>query len=111
MPKLTQKEAVKKALAAGHALPTDGVAYIQKKFGLTMTNGAFSTLKSQITTAAGQSGKIAPAPKAASPKSASPTPSNGKEHDNPAELARKIKELVKQHGVEAVREMAKVFAD
>lgn len=114
--KLTQKQAVTKALAAGRVLPKDGIEFILKEFGMTMTNGAFSTLKSQITTAAGQSGKIPSAPKATSPKSPAiksppPASSNGTSHENPAELARQIKELVKRHGVEAVRDMANVFAD
>jgi hypothetical protein len=51
--KITQKEAVKQAIAAGKDSPTDGVPYIKEKFGITLNNGAFSTIKSQLKKASG----------------------------------------------------------
>ena len=53
--KITQREAVTQALAAGKELPPDGVKFIKDTFGMEMTNGNFSTLKSQIKKAAGES--------------------------------------------------------
>ena len=41
------------ALAAGKDSPSDGVAYIQEQFSMTLTKGNFSTLKSQIKKASG----------------------------------------------------------
>jgi hypothetical protein len=46
--KITQKEAVKQALAAGKDSPSDGVIYVKEQFGITLNNGAFSTLKTQL---------------------------------------------------------------
>src|SRR5688572_15567038 len=51
--KITQKEAVKQALAAGKDSPSDGVIYVKEQFGITLNNGAFSTLKTQLKKAAG----------------------------------------------------------
>ena len=112
--KMTQREAVEKALAAGNQLPADGVPYVLKEFGITLSNQAFSTIKSKINT--GGSGT---APKkrgrpaasaneaAAKPVAQSPTAAAA----NPAELARTVKALVQQHGPEAIKQMVDVFAE
>jgi hypothetical protein len=109
--KPTQKEAVKQALAAGKDQPADGVAFVKEQFGITINNGAFSTLKSQIKKASGAK----PSGGGRKPGSAASKPTgpgvvgNGKA--NPADLARSVKALVSQYGAEAVRDMASVFAE
>ena len=113
--KLTQKEAVKQALAAGKESPADGVAYVKEQFGITLNNGAFSTLKSQLKKGSGKGSTRGrkPGRPAASANGASRTggsSSSGKAA-NPADLARTVKALVNQYGAEAVRDMASVFAD
>ncbi len=113
--KITQRVAVQRALAAGKDVPADGVSYVKEQFGMTLTNQGFSTLKSQINKAVGTSksagkrgrpalSKAMPAAKAAVKPSA-----NG--HGNPADLARAVKQLVSEYGVEAVKGMAEVFAE
>lgn len=108
-PKVTQREAVKQALAAGAELPADGVPYVSEKFGITLTNQAFSTLKSLIRKEEGI-GKPAPkGPKA--PKTNGKAQASGVVTGNgsPAALAMAVKQLVEQHGAEAVREVTRVF--
>jgi hypothetical protein len=84
------------------------VAFVKENFGMTLSNQAFSTLKSQLKSGGRKPAKPQPKPAQAKPAA---TPANGKYHGNPAELARAVKALVHQHGAEAVVEMAKVFAD
>jgi hypothetical protein len=106
--KITQREAVTQALAAGQELPPDGVKFIKDTFGMEMTNGNFSTLKSQIKKAAGESkpaGKPG-RPAGAKATSAAKPSANG----NPADLARQVKALVGQYGAETIRDMVEVFA-
>lgn len=110
--KITQRVAVEKALAAGKELPVDGVPYVQEKFGITLSNQAFSTIKSKINTAGKTKAKKPGRPAASVNGSASheivkATPST----TSPADLAQAVKALVKQHGVDAIKKMADVFAD
>jgi hypothetical protein len=53
--KITKTEAVKRAVAAGHDAPAEGVIYIKRQFGLDVTNQQFSTYKSKAKTEGGTS--------------------------------------------------------
>lgn len=110
--KMTQREAVEKALAAGNDLPAEGVPYVLKEFGITLSNQAFSTIKSKINTTGGAKAKKRGRP-AGSANGAAPRPAVTKPAaaSNPAELARAVKALVQQHGPEAIKQMVDVFAD
>jgi hypothetical protein len=112
--KITQKEAVKRAIAAGKDSPGDGVAYVKDQFGITLNNGAFSTIKSQLKKASGATTRgRKPGRPAASANGVARTggmTSSGKT-PNPADLARGVKLLVSQYGAEAVKSMAEVFAE
>lgn len=103
--KVTQRVAVQRALEAGKDQPTAGVAFVKETFGMTLSNQAFSTLKSQI-----KSGGRKPSKPQLKPAVATPS-ANGKHHGDPVELARAVKLLVQKHGADAVTEMAKLFAD
>lgn len=111
--KLTQRQAVEKALAAGKDTPTLGVPYIKEQFGITLNNGAFSTIKSQLKKASGAApsgrGRKPGRPASANGGSGGFIVGNGKA--NPADLARAVKLLVSQYGAEAVKSMAEVFAE
>jgi hypothetical protein len=116
--KITQSEAVMRAVAAGKDQPSDGVQYVKDHFNLEMTNQTFSTVKSKLNKAAGTTskrGRPAGPAKASQPASATaPAHMNGKpttaKTGNPAELASAVKQLVAQYGVENVKAMADVFA-
>ncbi|MCE9567128.1 MAG: hypothetical protein K8U57_34430 [Planctomycetes bacterium] len=122
--KITQSEAVKRAVAAGKGQPTEGVQYIKDNFKMEMTNQSFSTVKSKLNKGTGTTGKRgrppgpakAPAPAPASKPASASTPAhtNGKptttKTGDPAELALAVKNLVAQYGVETVKAMADVFA-
>ena len=87
----------------------DGAAYIKETYGLDVTPGAFSTMKSVANKKAGK----APARRGRKPGAApvAVVASNGRAGGNPAGLARGIKQLIQQFGAEAVKDMASVFAD
>jgi hypothetical protein len=104
--KITQREAVQRALAAGKDQPSEGVVFVKESFGIELNKQAFSTLKSQLKSAAGKPSE--PRQEPAVP--AAPN-SNGKRPSDAVELARAVKLLVQQHGAEAMAEMAGVFAD
>lgn len=106
-PKITQREAVRQALAAGAEQPSDGVPYVAEKFGITLTNQAFSTLKSLLKKEEGNGKPAQKGPKAA--KTSNKASEVGTGNGSPAALAMAVKALVEQHGAEAVREMTKVF--
>jgi hypothetical protein len=116
--KLTQKEAVKRALAAGKNRPSDGVEFIKNTFGMELTKGGFSTLKTHLKKTNGTTGgsgkrRGRPAGSSSAAALALAVP-NGKPHkasSNPADLARAVKHLVAEYGVEAVSDMTKVFAE
>jgi hypothetical protein len=108
--KITQREAVRLALAAGKEQPAEGVKFVKENFGRTLSNQAFSTLKSQLKSGGRKPAKPQPKPTAVSPATATPS-ANGKYRGDAVDLARAVKLLVQQHGAEAVSEMAKVFAD
>jgi hypothetical protein len=110
--KLTQRQAVEKALAAGKDSPTLGVPYIKEQFGITLNNGAFSTIKSQLKKASGA------APSGLGRKPGRPVTRTGSgvitgngRAQSPAELARQVKTLIEAYGVAAVEDMVAVFAD
>src|SRR4051794_40066692 len=105
--KITQKEVVKRAIAAGKDSPSEGVQFVMEHFGITGSNQSFSTIKSQIKKAGGNGNPSAPLHRPAAPvKAANPVHSS-----TPADLARAVKALVQQHGVEAVKSMPEVFED
>lgn len=122
-PKLTQREAVKQAIAAGADSPADGVPYIAEKFGLTLNNQSFSTLKSLLkkereggAKTAEKKGPGRPA-KAASSNKAEPegsrvgnrTQGNELGNGSPAALAQAVKQLIAVYGAGEVVAMAQVF--
>jgi hypothetical protein len=108
--KITQKQAVVRALAAGKDQPNDGVAFIKSQFGMGLSNQAFSTLKSQIKKAAG-TGKRRGRPRASANGSAAPVAARARPTADPVELARAVKSLVARYGSDVVADMAKVFAE
>lgn len=112
--KMTQKEAVAKAIAAGKDSPSDGVAYIQEQFGITLNNGAFSTLKSHLKKAGGgtpaKRGRKPGRPAAANGARTGGMTSSGRP-PNPADLARGIKQLVATYGAVAVGDMLAVLTE
>ena len=107
--KITQKEAVKQAIAAGKDSPPDGVAFVKEQFGITLNNGAFSTLKSQLKNASGAT----PSRRGRKPGRVASKPAghvgNGKA--TPADLARAVKGLIATYGAVAVSDMVAVFTD
>lgn len=106
--------AVKQAIAAGKDSPSDGVAFVKEQFGITLNNGAFSTIKSQLKKAGGATPRgRKPGRPAASANGATRTggiSSSGKT-PNPVDLARGVKLFVSQYGADAVKSMAEVFAE
>jgi hypothetical protein len=114
--KVTQRVAVERALAAGKDSPADGVAFVKEHFDITLNNGSFSTIKSQLKKAggtvksAGKRGRPAGSTNSTvAPKPVGSFPAAGKV-TNAAELAQAVKELVATHGAETVKAMADVFA-
>ena len=110
--KITKTEAVKRAIAAGKDQPKAATEWIKEQFDLDMTSQQFSTAKFQQKKAEGTPAK----------KPGRPSANGAVSHSvakvvvattttNPAELAQAVKALVKQHGVEAIKQMADVFAD
>jgi hypothetical protein len=110
-PKLTQREAVQKAIAAGKELPKEGTEYIASELGMTLTKMVFSTLKSKLKREASQAKK----PRIAAPSTNGTSPhkpaSVATPASNPAELARQVKALVGLYGADAVKGMVDVFAE
>jgi hypothetical protein len=98
--RMTQRAAVKRALAAGKETPSEGVAYIKERFGITLTNPTFSTIKCQI--------KKAAHPRAM-PISAAARTTRGAAIT--IDLARQVKELVERYGADSVKELVAVFAE
>lgn len=45
---ITQTEAIRRALGAGHEGPTEGTAYIRDEFGIEVSKGNFSATKSRL---------------------------------------------------------------
>jgi hypothetical protein len=110
--KITQKEAVKQALAAGKDSPSDGVAYVKEQFGITLTNGAFSTLKTQLKKAAGgKTGAKRGRPKGGiNPVGIShPVKSSTNGVPNVASSIAALKVLCDQLGVDEVVAIAQLF--
>jgi len=110
--KMTQREAVEKALAAGMDTPAEGVPYVKGQFGIVLDNQAFSSIKSKIKSGSGAAAKQPGRPDASANgavahKPAAKTPPAV---TNPAELARAVKELVTAHGAETIKDMVDVFA-
>ncbi|QEL14813.1 hypothetical protein [Limnoglobus roseus] len=104
--KITQREAVEKAIAAGKGSPVDGVAYVKEQFGITLGNAAFSTLKSQLKKASN------PSPKKADRASESPKPALRATDSGPPGVALQveaIKSLVEMLGANQVISIARLF--
>lgn len=95
-PLLTKTEAVRRAVAAGKSMPTEGAAWIKEQFGIEVAPNLFSTLKAQAI-----KGKAAP--KAKETPAAAPV--------GGVDLARKVKALVAEYGAEQVAQMASVFGE
>ena len=107
--KPTQKEAVKQALAAGKELPADGVAYIKGTFGMELSKGAFSTLKTQLKKVSGAPAK----PRGLPAPSTNGSASHGiaKATAKAADLVRALRPLIATFGAEAVKDMADALAE
>lgn len=112
--KITQKEAVARAIAAGKDSPSDGVAYVRERFGIALNNGAFSTLKSQLKKAGdgtpAKRGRKPGRPGASDGARTGGMTSSGRT-PNPADLARGIKQLVATYGAVAVGDMLAVLTE
>lgn len=109
--KLTQKEAVKRAMDAGKDQPIEGVGYIKEEFGMVLSTQIFSTLKSQLRKASG-----APALRTRTHTPTRTTPHSPYRHSTPTpsnagELVRTLKGLIETFGPDAVREVAEALAD
>jgi len=102
--KTTKAEAVRTAIREGKDGPAEGVAFIKERFGLEVSNAAFSSYKNAEKMKAAAS----PAPRVKHAAPANPPARNGTAGD-PVELARAVKALVARHGAAAVADMAKVF--
>lgn len=105
--KMTQREAVEKALAAGMDSPAEGVPYVKGQFDITLSNQAFSTIKSKIKNG-GKKAKQSPRAVAVPTAARSTAPSSA-----PGGLAlhvEAIKTLVETLGVDQVVSIARLFA-
>lgn len=106
---MTQRVAVEKALAAGKELPVEGVPYVLKEFGITLSNQAFSTIKSKITTAGKKTkpkaDKAAPVAVPAAARSTAPA----KDAAGVSGQVEAIKHLCDQLGADEVISIAKLF--
>ncbi|QEL19301.1 hypothetical protein [Limnoglobus roseus] len=102
---ITKAEAVRKALAAGKESPSDGVAYLKSEFGIEISTAMFSTYKTAEKKKA--EGKKSRTAKTVEPE-AKPTGKAAK--GDTVEFVRQVKDLVDQYGVEAVKDLAQVFA-
>lgn len=102
--KMTQREAVEKALEAGKELPADGVPYVLKEFGITLSNQAYSTIKSKIRNGGKKAPRAEAAP-AAARTTAPAAPAGGL-----ALHIEAIKTLVDTLGVDEVVSIARLFA-
>ena len=108
MEKITQKEAVQRAIAAGYGMPKEGVVYIQATFGMELSTQAFSTLKTQLKGGSGTKGKKRGRPAGSVNGTSAPPKSKGTDL---IDLARQVKSLVSEHGASAVKGMVDVFSD
>ena len=106
--KLTQKQAVQRALDAGKDSPAEGVAYVKENFGIALSNQAFSTLKSQLKRASGQGGS---GRRGRGASGGRPTSGAANGRANPADLARTLKQLMATYGAPAVSDMLAVLAE
>lgn len=95
---MSKADAVRKALAAGKELPTEGVAYVKAEFGVEVSPAMFSAYK------AAEKKK---ADRGAAPKATTDGPRVG--NGEAVEFVRQVKGLVEQYGAQAVRDMVKVF--
>ena len=93
---MTKMDAVRKALEVGKEKPADGVAYILEQFQVEIAPQMFSAYKTHLKKHGETSGRG--------------RRTGGKVGD-PAELARKVKELVDQYGAKTVSNMLGVFSD
>ena len=106
--KVTQRVAVEKALAEGNELPVDGVPFVRKEFGITLSNSAFSTIKSKINNAGKKAKpKAAKAPVAVPAAARSTSPANGS--TGVAGQVEAIKALCDELGADQVITIAKLF--
>jgi len=133
---ITKTEAIKRAIEAGATLPTEGVAYIKKHFGLDVATGFFSTVKGELANqrpvkavpasapvaVTGSAGKSAVMPKpapsvkssvmrrpaTAAKSSVLPKPAPAVKSIDPLAFAREVKGLVDRYGVDAVKGMADI---
>ena len=105
--KITQRVAVQKALDEGNELPVDGVPYVKEKFGITLSNQAFSTIKSKITTAGKKAKSTAKASVAVPAAARTTSPANGT--IGVAGQVEAIKALCDKLGADQVISIAKLF--
>ncbi len=102
-PSMNKVEAVRKAISDGVTVPLQGVEYIKNTFGIEVSPGYFTSIKSADKLAEG----ARPKPKAASPaKPAAPAAKKSTGGDSDVLTAlENVKELVDQLGADKVKRM------
>lgn len=123
-PKLTQLQMVKRAVDAGYSKPSDGVAWIEAQFGVSLKPNVFSTAKFQLSKKTPEAKPASETPTTPQTFSLvngrtqrqSPAPQPAITYANPfpmdAELATTIKGLIAKYGADEVArmvELAKMF--
>ncbi|MCE9562116.1 MAG: hypothetical protein K8U57_08680 [Planctomycetes bacterium] len=108
--KITQRVAVERALKAGKDSPTDGVAYVKEQFGISLNNGSFSTIKSQLKKAGEESKPAGKPGRPAGVKAAPVAKPVATVIPNMALQVEAIKTLVETLGVDQVVSIARLFA-
>jgi hypothetical protein len=107
--KITQRVAVQRALDAGKDSPPDGVKFVKEQFGITLNNGGFSTIKSQINKAKGTSKPRGKPGRPAGAKAAPAAKPSANGVPNMALQVEAIKTLVETLGVDQVVAIAQLF--
>ena len=108
--KVTKADAVRAAIKDGLNDNTEIQSYAKDKFGLDVSTDQISTYKSLDKKRAQKSAGVQ---KAAAKTTGAPKVEQsggvGNGNGSPAALALAVKQLVAQHGAQAVADMAKVF--
>ena len=117
---VNQADLVRKAVAAGHEKPADGVAYIKDEFGVDIDPKYYSVAKSQLKKREAKASFSAePAKPGRKPKSPAPVvegyvapPEKPKAAGEPDVLLalEGVKELVGQFGAERVKKMVDLLS-
>lgn len=106
-PAITQAEAVRKALKAGYESPSEGVRYIQEEFGIEVSAGYYSVIKSKEGDASKSKAVKIPSASGKVKIPAAKPASNGK--PDVADSVAAVKKLVDELGAEQVVKLAGFF--